>query len=242
MLSDTLCDCKVDAQPDRKSFGKGSFQNARHLQLAIKRHKPDFVYVPTADGIIQCYGWLRLLSGQFRRQPYQLEMLVMGGHRTLSQPVNLKASMKRRWSITGIENSGCTTLHTLDSILHRLLARSERLQGRIRTIPEANTDIAPVSKSEARRRLGLSADDRLIGFFGRQGSRKGFDLLLDAFFKSKAQLPGTKLLLMGQTDPTTETMLSRYLANPITAQLILLSKRIRQPGADDIRDLRSGCR
>ena len=73
VLSESVGDCEVDAQPERRSLWKGSFRRARHLQLAIKRHKPDFVYVPTADGVIQCYGWLRLLSGQFTDSPINLK-------------------------------------------------------------------------------------------------------------------------------------------------------------------------
>ena len=55
----------------------------------------------------------------------------------------------------------------------------------------------PIRKSKARARLGISALETVIGYFGSIGKNYGIDILSDAVFKLREEIPGVKLLITG---------------------------------------------
>lgn len=57
-----------------------------------------------------------------------------------------------------------------------------------------------VSKEEARKKLGINLDDKVILFFGFIRKYKGLDMLLEAFkiLKSRNKIPNLKLLIAGE--------------------------------------------
>ena len=57
---------------------------------------------------------------------------------------------------------------------------------------------APISKSFARKNLGLSENDKIILFFGFIRNYKGLDMLLDAMKDSRIKENGIKLLIAGE--------------------------------------------
>lgn len=64
--------------------------------------------------------------------------------------------------------------------------------------PMYETYGAPVSKAEARQKLGLAADDKLVLFFGLIRHYKGLDILLEALADEKLKAAGVKLLVAGE--------------------------------------------
>jgi len=70
----------------------------------------------------------------------------------------------------------------------------------VREVPLAAARFAiepPSERSEARRRLGLAAGDRLALFFGRLRPYKGLETLLAAFERAAPDLPSARLLVAG---------------------------------------------
>ena len=57
---------------------------------------------------------------------------------------------------------------------------------------------APISKSEAREKLGLNQNDKIILFFGFIRKYKGLDLLLTAMNDARIKASGIKLLVAGE--------------------------------------------
>src|SRR5690606_32824023 len=81
-------------------------------------------------------------------------------------------------------------------------------------------------KEEARRKLGIDPDDRIVLFFGFIRHYKGLDILLDAMKAVKAQtgikgLPAVKLLIAGEFYENDKPYLLQIKANNIEDVLIL---------------------
>lgn len=199
------------------SIRKKYIHFARTYQAAIERHRPDFIYVPTADGLIQSIGWFRLLTGNWRKSP-EAEMLVMRGHNYLGSNGGWYNALKRWFAITGIKASGCTRLHALDKQLYELLKNCRFSNIELNEIPEARTASDFPCKIQARKELGILEDDLVVGFFGRRDTRKGFDLLLHAF--SKLSHPNAKLLILGQKDRSTTDLYASIAQGGIQHRII----------------------
>lgn len=178
---------------------------ARMYLAAIKRLQPDYVYVPTADGLIQWIGWLRILTGNRSETP-AAEMLVMRGHNYLGVSSSWKQRLKRRWAVAGIRSSGCARLHALDDQLYALLSECELGDIQLSLMPETRNSHEFPGKQVARKEFCLEPEDLVVGFFGRRDTRKGFDLLLRAF--AKLDHPRAKLLVLGQDDKSTADLYS----------------------------------
>lgn len=117
------------------------------------------------------------------------------------------------------------------------IAMSEKVLGDLRTIePEKPAQFVPhplydnfgdkVSKEEARRKLGIDSDDRIVLFFGFIRHYKGLDILLDAMKIVKAQtgikgLPAVKLLIAGEFYENDKPYLRQIKDNNIEDVLIL---------------------
>ncbi len=173
---------------------------ARMYLNAIKRLRPDYVYVPTADGLIQFIGWLRILTGNRNKTP-PAEMLCMRGHRYLGMNGSWGNALKRQWALAGIRASGCTKLHALDEGLRRLFADANLGRIQLSLMPETRSVQQIPDKTLARKEFGLECKDIVVGFFGHRSKRKGFDLLLNAF--ASLSNPDAKLLILGQDDEAT---------------------------------------
>ncbi len=82
--------------------------------------------------------------------------------------------------------------------LLRCGARSERIATVLNGIDHDRFRRARSREQAVRRRLGLAADDMVIGAVGRLERQKRFDLLIDAFAELRASHPRLKLLIAGE--------------------------------------------
>lgn len=71
----------------------------------------------------------------------------------------------------------------------------------IHIVPHGDSDFlynTPIAKEEARKKLGLPADQKLVLFFGQIKKVKGLDVLLRAHAIVRDKMPGVKLLVVGK--------------------------------------------
>jgi len=78
-----------------------------------------------------------------------------------------------------------------------------------------------ISKTEARKHLNLSQDDKIILFFGFIRKYKGLDLLLEAMADERIQRSGIKLLIAGEFYEDAKQYYQQIEKTGIKDQLIL---------------------
>ena len=187
----------------------------------LRENETHHVIVPYADGLTQCLG-LRALQGRFRRkQGVEIEGLLMRGLFAYAEPSGFvqraREAVRRQAWLRLTAAAPLDVVHWLDPIPYREIAsRGGGLARRSALMPEPVEAIEDVGPREARERLGLPVDGRLIGCVGGIDRRKGCDRLIEAF--AVAKLPeDVKLVLVGKHEPavadrlrsTHATLLSR---------------------------------
>jgi glycosyltransferase involved in cell wall biosynthesis len=84
----------------------------------------------------------------------------------------------------------------------------------------------PVSKSEARSKLGLSPDQKIILFFGFIRQYKGLDLLLEAMSDERIKAAGIRLVVAGEFYEESQPYLDQIQKLGITETVILKTEFI----------------
>jgi glycosyltransferase involved in cell wall biosynthesis len=163
---------------------------------AMGSGKFDYVYFPTADPIAQFMGARRLTLRRVINPATPTEALIIGATRGYRAP-----SALRRWrnlfAARMLDFCGIDGLSTLDPVLLPWINKRAARAARWQLIPDP-CERPPISdKLEARRRLGLPEDGRMIIALGVIDRRKGADLLLRGFLRAKLP-PTDRLVLIGQ--------------------------------------------
>jgi D-inositol-3-phosphate glycosyltransferase len=96
------------------------------------------------------------------------------------------------------EHAGCMLVHS-PRMRQELLDRGVPVD-RVAVIPHGTTLLAPPSRSESRRALGIPKDARVVLFFGFVWLGKGLDFLLDVFARVARRLPDAHLYVGGSTE------------------------------------------
>lgn len=219
---------QIDARPLKISGSpmKDAIRIVRSFSQAVRQHRPDHIYVPTADGFVQLLGIWTVLGRRSFSNSTELEVLIMRGHRFF-QSGNLKRKWARLLWTSSIRASNPTVIHVLDEGLRESIATDARFADRIeslKSIPEPVEDICIRDQTDAREKLELPLSGRYIGFFGKVDSRKGADLMLQAFAKNELG-PDDRLLLMGQVDGPIQRLLENQYSDLLKSGRIMTFDR-----------------
>lgn len=179
---------------------KGNLLSVRRVQVRQFREtiallRPDWAYLPHADGITQVASLECLLygNGSFQRVP--IEAQVMRGKygypmrsriEALDSSANRWLTRRNPWRVT----------HVLDPFALRGLEPLPDF-GAFRLIPEPVEPLAQLDRCEARQTLGIPTEGRYLSVVGGILPRKGIDLLLAAFAVAKLARDD-RLLLVGK--------------------------------------------
>ncbi|HEY2679110.1 MAG TPA: glycosyltransferase [Steroidobacteraceae bacterium] len=167
------------------------------LYKAIARHKPDHVYIPYADGLIQIAGVARALGFSLARPGMEIEALMMRGKFAYDPP---PSSMRIRLFAKTLASTPVDIVHHLDPIVYDFLRqRFQAMAGRFRLMPEAVETIDIVDRRIAQMKLGIPQNGKYVGCLGALGAGKGIALLLRAF-ENAPLAADTRLLLLGKPD------------------------------------------
>jgi glycosyltransferase involved in cell wall biosynthesis len=196
----------------------------RGLMEAIADHRPEHVFVPSADHLTQIMG----AKSQFRRARYpegvEMEALMMRGG--FAYPFRgMKQWVQDRLSLLAIERAPWTVLHYVDPIPYELLRRrGGPIARRVRLLPDPVDSPKPMDREAARRRLGVPEDGRYVGSVGMIDTRRGIDRLIWAFAKAPLDLED-RLLLAGPSSAEVRSLLTGPMAELVRRNRIIAIDR-----------------
>lgn len=178
------------------------------LRGTLRRHGADHLYVPSADGLSQLLGARRLLPGMGWPRGMTSEAGMHRGAWAYPAP-----GLRRRaevWaSRTFTARSPWTRIHHVDPLAYEWIARrGGALAARSVVLPDPVEPPPPLDRQQARARLGVPQDGRIIGCAGGINKRKGIDRLVRAFARASLR-PDDRLLLCGKADAYTRAALDR---------------------------------
>ena len=199
------------------------------FRRAVRKHRPDMVYVPFGDGLSQIIGVARLLGVRISGHDPKIHVLlfrgVVPGHgkgamRTLKagvwQWVTASAKVTRYHLINPIQLEGINK-HGLRKLADQLCL-----------IPEPVERMDVIESREARRRLGLPVTGRYIACLGALDRRKGADLLIKAFGLARLN-HDDRLLLLGNASEEVRELLEkefRYLVDD--GRIVVIDRYVSQ--------------
>jgi glycosyltransferase involved in cell wall biosynthesis len=192
----------------------------RALKEALRKHRPDHLYVPTADSLSQVLGCTALVDRREFHAGLEAEAVL---HRCgFAYPApSWRKRLLYRVGYWAHSRAPWTRLHNVDLIAYEWIQRrGGELARRNRFLPDPIEDWPEVDRHEARRRLGLADDGPWLGCVGAIDTRKGIDLLLAAF--KAATLPASaRLFLGGQHHPYIRQLLETDYADLVRSQRVV---------------------
>jgi glycosyltransferase involved in cell wall biosynthesis len=192
----------------------------RAMRDAVFRHKPDHVYVPTADPVSQLSG-IAAAFGQ-RDIPRGVEAEAALHRCGFAYPTpSLSKRFLRRLGFWAHARAPWTRVFNVDVLAYDWIqSHGGELARRSFLLPDPIEAGQNLDRAEARQRLNLPSDGTLIGCVGAINERKGIDFLLAAF--RKALLPASaRLLLAGNHEPLIRELLKNDCAEFVRAGRII---------------------
>jgi len=213
----------VERYPEADPTGKLSFgwNTAASLARAAADFRPDHIIAPSCDGVLEMLGIQRLALQAPAFSNTELEAMIMGASWAyLDRQTPRRWARRRAWAAT-VGASSVRTLHVIDPLLMRSFrALTPGIASRTVLSPDPVEAVPAVSKSEARKRLGIEEGGRLISCVGRLDERKGVDILIRAF-KAASLRNDDRLLLVGTHMPEINALLQGEAADLVRAGRII---------------------
>ncbi len=172
-------------------------QRVAELLEAVATLRPDWAYVPYADGTTQAAALECLLSGGGRFRQVPIEAQIMRGRygypsrsilQSLTATANRWLTRRSPWHVT----------HVLDPFALRGLEPLAN-PAAFSLIPEPVETLPLVDRQEARRALGVPVDGRYLAFVGGLTLGKGIEPVLESLTRAKLRR-NDRLLLIGKMD------------------------------------------
>lgn len=194
-----------------------------NLRDAIRRIRPDYVFIPSADGQTSAIGFFRLcgLGDLSRNVPVEAGIHYGLGKTAISFRDRMKDALYYQTFLL----SPWTNIHFVNAALYesiqlkggRLARRAEMLPDPIPTNPRYN-------KIESRTRLNIPEDGRYIGVVGVLDTRKAIDKLLEAFRDGTLRI-NDRILLAGRLVRSFRELIERDYADMVKQNRIVLLNR-----------------
>jgi hypothetical protein len=195
-----------DLPPDRPANRlKIITRLAKITSQAIDDVRPEALYLPTGDGGVDAINLARLLGQNVLRKLEHSEVLLM------RRPAAYGISDERvpAWVANlSVRVGQWSRVLAIDPVVYRWLKNDcgAKIAARAVLAPDPVDSLALIDRDEARRLSGLPQAGRIISSLGLQETRKGVDLLLQAFLKADLQKTDY-LLLAGPIAPEVQLAL-----------------------------------
>ncbi len=183
---------------------------------ATQNHKIDFVFAPYMDYFLYATP---CLGSPFSNTPFAGIIMTQTFHHNecnIVRPDNKKDGIEKFLFKRCLMNSHLRSALTIDPYL----LQSSYSNDKIIYLPDPNSDLHPVKKSEARTALSLPENQKIILVFGSITPRKGINALFSAVLNSNID---SHILLVGRHDTATLQLLSEESAKQLIKQQKLSS-------------------
>jgi hypothetical protein len=181
----------------------------RCFKTCIAVQKPDLVAVPTADGMA-FWGGLLNLFGLLGLKKTPIDISLMKGHfKSPTLPIATRLFSQLKWWV--VTRGPWKRILLIDPRSFEDLANPE--SSGVQLCPDPAPKQKFFDRREARIALDLPLHGKIIASVGGQDTRKGVDLLLQAFEKAKLG-PDIFLVLFGKFDSRTNQIADRMLLDP----------------------------
>ena len=172
----------------------------KYLSQMIKRHQPDLVAIPTADGLAVLTGLLNFPFAAFRRT--KIDMCVMRGPQVYpKQPFKQTVANAKWWLV---RRGPWQRVMVMDP---REWSRIDKAsQEQVLLCPDPVPKQKYFDRREARKLLNLPVDGRIVVSVGPQNMRKGSDLLLKGFAAANLN-DNDYLVMIGKIAPAIASMI-----------------------------------
>ena len=190
----------------------------------------EHVLVPTGDGIVQMAA-IQRLTGRFpRRRGVEFETMMLRGKFAYETQPTLRQRVEHAAWFATLAVAPFDRVYHMDPVIYEAaVARRPSLAGKLRQIPDPVDPIeADLSIAEARAKLGLPVDGRMLGCVGCLEMRKGIGLLIRSFARNLAAgrlREGDRLLLVGVPEPAVAEILDGEAVPLITSGRLILVRR-----------------
>ena len=219
----------VDIQPvlnveDAGLGMKSRFRHLANLKDAVRRHRPDYVLVPSGDGVTTAMGLANLVGRGGLPGGVAAEVGIHYGHGLKDIGVGRRSKDLIYGFTQGL--SSWRTIHYMSMTNHEWIrSLGGPLAGRADLMPHPVPASPRLDPGECRRRLGMPGDGRYIGLVAELDARKAIPELLAAF--RSAAGPCDRLLLAGRLHgPFAELIEAEYRDLLGRRQLLLMNHYI----------------
>ncbi len=195
------------------------------FRRAVRKHRPDLIYVPFGDGLSQIMGVARLLGVRVSEHKSKMHVLLFRGVVPGDAEGAMGALKSVIWQwITAM--AGVTRYHLINPIQLEAIGKYglQKLADRVCLIPEPVEHMDAIDSTEARRRLGIPVGGRYVACLGALDGRKGVDLLIRAFGQAGLNRDD-RLLLLGGASEEIRLLLEKDFGDLVDDQRIVVIDR-----------------
>ncbi len=195
------------------------------LRRAVRKHRPDMIYLPFGDGLSQVMGIARLLGIRISGHNPKMHVLLFRGV-VPGEEMGLMAKLKAATWQWVTASAGAARYHLINPIQLEGIKKHglRKLAGQVCLIPEPVEHMEVIDSAEARGRLGIPVTGRYIACLGALDGRKGVDLLVKAFGRARLN-HDDRLLLMGSASKEIRWLLENDFRRLIEDQRIVIVDR-----------------
>ena len=184
----------------------------RSFLCGLKQVQPEHVFIPFGNPLAHWCGFPNPLSSWLQRNQVETELVLLFGKYAYPH-TDWKSAIKEKIALSILAKGPWTRIHHIVPHAIDVMKRHpSRLASIAHLLPDPVEPVPMMSKSEARRILGLPPQSRIVSLVGLLERRKGVRELLEAFEIAKPNLyPTDKVLLAGKaTDETRELLANRF--------------------------------
>lgn len=198
------------------------FRISGHVVDAITRNSPDFFISTTADPETLAFAVRKCLG--HNAVPAHVHTTGMLHYGYAGQTLHAKDRLKDTIYQFGMQHAPWSrTLVVNPLVLEWIDKNAPTLRKHVDLVPDPVPPISQISKTDARRLLGLAENGRLIGYVGTTDHRKAIPELLGAF--ASAAKPGERLLIAGRlAEPHAALIEAQYREDVSNGRIQLLNR------------------